>query len=74
MTTSGSPPTAQSSSAVVYENKVIVFGGIINGRAQNSVHTINLSEFDGIADHIPSMCASDKVGGAILAASYLPHY
>ena len=41
----GSPPTAQSSSMVVHEKSLIVFGGIVSGKAQNSVHSLNLGKF-----------------------------
>lgn len=45
MQTEGPAPTAQSSSSVMYDKKLITFGGIINGKAQNAVHALNLSEF-----------------------------
>lgn len=41
----GSPPIAQSSSTVLHEKKLITFGGIIGGKAQNSLHSLNLSVF-----------------------------
>lgn len=41
--TKGPAPTAQSSACVVYHKKLLVFGGIINGKAQNSVHILDIS-------------------------------
>lgn len=43
--TTGSAPSAQSSSAVLYDKKLITLGGIINGVAQNCLHFLNLGQF-----------------------------
>lgn len=43
--TTGPAPKAQSSSCVLHENKLITFGGIEKGKAQNYLHSLDLSEF-----------------------------
>ena len=51
----GSPPTAQSSTTVAHKKSLVSFGGIIGGKAQNCLHSLNLSEsFD--ASNLDIVC------------------
>lgn len=43
--TSGLAPTAQSSSTVTFDKKLLTFGGIVNGKAVNSLHLLDLCKF-----------------------------
>lgn len=43
--TMGESPKAMSSSGVVCGNNLYVFGGVLNGEAQNTIHCLDISEF-----------------------------
>jgi len=43
--TTGDSPKAMSSSGAVYGNNLYVFGGVLNGEAQNTLHCLDISEF-----------------------------
>ena len=40
----GSLPSAQSSATVVYNKMLVTFGGIINGIAQNCLHSLDVGK------------------------------
>lgn len=43
--TTGESPKAMSSSGAVYGNNLYVFGGVLDGEAQNTLHCLDMSEF-----------------------------
>ena len=42
--TMGDSPKALSSSGVVHDNNLYVFGGVLNGEAQNNLHCLDIGE------------------------------
>lgn len=52
--TTGESPKAMSSSGVVCGNNLYVFGGVLDGEAQNSLHCLDISEFVIIISNISS--------------------